>query len=117
VSAPVIEEEGIYRISAAATTEAGELTDEDLFLVVSSKTEFRDVVPRPDLLEAIAAHTEGVALKNSTSSVTPLNFQKSTSVQINRRKVVSVWDSFPLFLLILGLLAAEWTFRRRWGRL
>ena len=117
VSAPVIEEEGIYRIRAGATTEAGELTDEDLFLVVSSKTEFRDVVPRPDLLEAIAAQTEGVALENSTSSVTPLNFQKSTSVQINRRKVVSVWDSLPLFLLILGLLAAEWTFRRRWGRL
>lgn len=117
VSAPVIEEEGIYRIRAAATTEAGELTDEDLFLVVSSKAEFRDVVPRPDLLEAIALHTEGVALANSTSSVTPLHFQKSTSVQINRRKVVSVWDSIPLFLLILALLATEWTFRRRWGRL
>jgi hypothetical protein len=34
-------------------------------------------------------------------------------VQVHER--VSLWDTWPFFLLLTGLMCGEWYLRRRWG--
>jgi hypothetical protein len=51
------------------------------------------------------------------ASVSNFAFAEPRAVKINRRKVIHLWDSAIMFLLILTLLGSEWTLRRRWGRL
>jgi hypothetical protein len=46
-----------------------------------------------------------------------LPFDASERVEINRRKVIHLWDSVVVFGIILVLLGLEWTLRRQWGRL
>lgn len=109
--------EGIWKLKAEAKSSAGQLVDEDLFLVVASQDEFRDILPRPDLLASMAELTQGNHFQLPSFSAAALRFKEPTAVQVNRRRVVNLWDSSILFLVILSLLAAEWTLRRRWGRL
>jgi hypothetical protein len=50
---------GAWSVRALARTEAGELRDEDLFLVTLDSQELRSISPRPDLLQALSEATEG----------------------------------------------------------
>jgi uncharacterized membrane protein len=109
--------EGIWNLKAEANSSAGQLVDEDLFLVVASQDEFRDILPRPELLDSIAKLTDGHHTQLPSFNPTSLRLKEPTAIQVNRRRVVNLWDSSILFLIILGLLGAEWTLRRRWGRL
>jgi len=108
---------GTWKLMVRAETNAGSLVDEDLFIVVDSADELRQVLPRPDLLKSMADFTGGTHFQLPEFSRSNLNLVKSTTVQVNRRRVVSLWDSMLLFVSILILLSVEWTLRRRWGRL
>ena len=107
---------GAYTVRARAHTEAGDLEDEDLFLVHLDSQELRSIEPRAELLEAIAQKTGGSyhRLPDFASSMT---FKEPRVVQVNRRKVIDLWDTLWVLVIICGLLGTEWTLRRRWGRL
>lgn len=108
LTAPV---EGVYDVVAEVVRNTTTLTDRDLFLSVNRTLEHADILPRPDLMNAIAAQT------GAGTSPATLRLLEPQAVQVNRRRVIQLWDSVFVFVLILGVLTTEWTLRRRWGRL
>jgi uncharacterized membrane protein len=76
--------------------------------------EFQD--PRPDAarLEALAAASGGKVLHNADDLARLLSGYAAAPGEVVVQKV-PVWDSAALWLLLLGLLAAEWVVRRRRG--
>lgn len=112
-----IEKPGAYRVTASFSHESSELRDEDTLIAVESVREFRDPLPRPALLEKIAAATRADGTTAASASRASLKFQEPQTVQVNRRRVIHLWDSAILFAIFLLVLASEWTLRRRWGRL
>lgn len=115
----VPERTGVYELVARVNDEQGDpLEDRQLVLVVPDLREFQTIIPRDDLLEAIATQTDGAFsnIQDASKARSPRLLEPRT-VKVNRRKVIQLWDSALAFLLIMMLLGAEWTLRRRWGRL
>lgn len=110
-------EPGIYEFMAQVDTESGPLSDNNLILVTPDHDQFRDIVPRNQLLASIASATGGYHSVLPEFQPRQLRFQDPRYVQVHQRELVQLWDNLFLFLTILALLAAEWTLRRRWGRL
>jgi hypothetical protein len=108
-----IAEKGVYRLGATSEN----LTDEDILLAVPDVNEFREIIPRVDLMDSIASATDAHHEVLPGLSGSALEFEPPRYVQINRRKVIQLWDTFVVFGLIILLLGAEWTLRRSWGRL
>lgn len=113
----VPEEPGAYDLRARVETEAGSFEDRRTLLVVPDVSEYRDIIPRDDLLEAMAQATGGAALGLPGGSLDELELREPRAVKINRRRVIQLWDTAATFLILLSLLGVEWTLRRRWGRL
>jgi uncharacterized membrane protein len=109
-------ESGAYTVKASARTEAGELTDQDLFLVTLDSQELRTIEPREDLLQLLAKASGGDFHRLPDLDRAP-SFKEARVEQVNRRKVIDLWDTLWMLVLICGLLGAEWSLRRRWGRL
>lgn len=109
-------EPGAWTVRARAKTEAGDLSDEDLFLVHLDSQELRSIEPRNDVLEAIAKKTGG-SYNLLPDFDTDMVFKEPRVVQVNRRRVIDLWDTLWVLIIICGLLGTEWTLRRRWGRL
>ncbi len=109
--------EGVFEVTARAQTESGDLRDVDVALSVLANDELRDVLPRPDLLEKIAEQTDATHATWDDVGAGTFQFAPPRTVRVNRRTVIQLWDSFPVFVIILLLLGLEWTLRRRWGRL
>ncbi len=112
-----VDEAGVYTVTATASTDAGDLEDSEVVLSVPDVEEFRHIVPRDELMAGIAEHTDGYHSVLPSFSPAELRFQASSRVEVHRRRVIHLWDSIGIFVLIVGLLGAEWTLRRRWGRL
>lgn len=109
---------GAYELTARIPVEQGAaLEDQTTLLIIDHVQEWRDIIPREELLEALAEQTQGAAQQLPGASLSSLRLKTPRAVKINRRKVIHLWDSALAFLAILLLLAAEWTLRRRWGRL
>jgi len=108
---------GAYELRARVKTGDGELEDQSTMLVVDDVREWRDIIPRDALLEAISQLTDGEHMSLPDASTGDLVFAEPRAVKINRRKVIHLWDTALTFVLILLLLGAEWALRRRWGRL
>ncbi len=111
-----MEKAGIYTIFAESKTDGGVLKDRDVIIALGSVNEYRDILPRPKFLKQVASASGGrfTRLGKDTPSV---NLLPSKSIQVNRRRVIHLWDTPWSFLLIIALLASEWMLRRRWGRL
>jgi uncharacterized membrane protein len=112
-----VDASGIYRVTARADTEAGQLEDSDITLSTADVEELRQIVPRDDLLKEMARATQGTFSVLPDFDPSDLPFDASERVEINRRKVIHLWDSVVVFGIILVLLGLEWTLRRQWGRL
>jgi len=106
---------GVYEVVAEVQRPHGALSDRELFLSTLTTPEFSDILPRPDLLEKISTHTQGAFV--SAPKTPTLVLKEPQAVQVNKRVVIQLWDSFFVFAITLGLLLTEWALRRRWGRL
>jgi uncharacterized membrane protein len=110
-------EPGAYSVRARMEDESGDiLEDTEVFLVVRRSRELRDIEPRAELLEALSDATDGRHLTDP-SRAGSLRFSEPRVEEVDRREVIDLWSSPWFFALLGGLLAIEWSLRRRWGRL
>lgn len=91
--------------------------EEGAFLVRSTTAELVDPAPRPALLEDIADATGGSVHTLPERSLPDLSFVDPEVVEIGRKKNVDLWDRWAWLALFAAAFAAEWSLRRRWGRL
>ena len=111
------DEPGIYEFDVEVPSDAGTLTDDNLILIAADVSQYRDIEPRHELLAMIADAADGVHTVLPDFDSSRLHFNAPRHQEVHNRNVVQLWDNLVLFVIILGLLGAEWTLRRRWGRL
>ena len=111
-------EAGLYRLVASTKGDGAELlTDTKLLLALPSQLEWADLEPRPDLLQALAEAGGGTFLEADDLSFSKLSFAEPKMEQVNRRRVIALWNQSWVLALLGLLFGAEWILRRRWGRL
>lgn len=110
------EEPGAYSVRATMEGADPPLEDSEVFLVVRRSRELRDIDPRPALLEALSDATDGRHVDDA-GRVDGFRFAEPRVEEVDRREVIDLWSSPWFFALLGGLLAVEWSLRRRWGRL
>jgi hypothetical protein len=93
------------RVAAQATLDVQVLDD---------PLEFQDPQPDPERLEGIARVSEGKVLHGPDDLAGLLHRYRTTPGEVVVQKV-PLWDRTVLWLLLVGLLAAEWVLRRRRG--
>ncbi len=107
--------EGIFEVSVDAgrdTTVLG--TAETSVRVAPGVEEFRDPHQRRSLMERIADETGGRYYTLETASRMPEDLQ-FTGGGVTVTEERDLWDMPLLFLLLAGLLGAEWGYRRKRG--
>ena len=107
---------GAWRAIASVEVEPGSVLDDDeIFLAIDRSPELRDLQPRPDLLEAIAAETGG-SYQTTAPAAARLRFAPPRLARVNDRRVIALWTTPWVLLVLIALLGSEWHLRRRWGR-
>lgn len=108
--------DGAYRVKAEIKDGKGESLGERQTGWVHSPLadEFRSLAPDRALLEAIAKDTGGRVIELSDVSSLP-KLLENLNVPIKEVITTPLWHSPWVFVLILGLLAAEWILRRKGG--
>ncbi|MCA9546299.1 MAG: hypothetical protein KC613_17965, partial [Myxococcales bacterium] len=110
------EGEGAYVVTARAALPAGEVTDDEVFVVAPDPVELRRTAARADTLELLAKAGKGEA-RTLKDGLADLPRVEPKVVKVNRRRDVPLWASGWLLLLAILLPSAEWFLRRRWGLL
>lgn len=102
---------GGYRLSVRDGQR--ELTDEG-FVVETAGDELADPRARADRLRELAAATGGHYFDGSDAPDSLERFEHSRSQALGTQ-VLRPFATFPFFVLLALLFAAEWTLRRAWG--
>ncbi|HTQ38847.1 MAG TPA: glutamine amidotransferase [Pirellulales bacterium] len=113
-------EPGDYSISVQATKDGALLGETKArFVVFEQDLELENAAARPELMASLAKLTA----ESGGEAVAPeqlLDLLKRIKEQPRDRQVATEtkftpWDSPPFFLIVVGLLCAEWYLRKRWG--
>jgi len=107
-------EPGTYVLRASAAGGAG--TAEEPVIVEAADVETQDPFPHPEILEALAEASGGTFTEIS-QPLKDVEIKESRRVEVDRSRVIPVWDGFPALAVLLGALGAEWWLRRRSGLL
>ncbi len=109
------EEQGLHRVDVAATVGEQQWAGESAWVHVAPGTsEFYEAGMRTTLLQRIAEETGGRFYTIDEVARLP----EDLAVAGHGATVVEtreLWDMPILFLLLVGLVGAEWGLRRRWG--
>ena len=111
------EEEGIYEVSVEASQGDKILgTQKTNFRIAESNEEFHKAALNSDLLERLARETGGRYYTPENIDTLPedISMIDTGSSRVEEREL---WDMPFLFLLLAGLLSAEWILRKRKGLL
>jgi uncharacterized membrane protein len=103
---------GAYRLAGHATLDGRAVAAEATFVIRPEGHELDDVVARDQVLREIAAASGGSFHDGSLGN---LSVRPPRRVRVGSLRTVEIWSNPLLLLLALGLLAAEWTLRRRTG--
>ncbi len=109
------DELGQHGIELVATSSSiGPLTARSSYLVTDLNREFYGTAQNVDLLKRIAAETGGkhYAINEVQSLLDDLTYR---STPYSERVTKDLWDMPINFILIIGLLSAEWFLRKREG--
>ena len=113
--------EGSHRIEVQAASADKPLGSAAAnFLVALPSEENDDGRPRPELLEAVAARSQGMfatdgSLTDAHWSEFEQRMEQVAPSSIVARSRVALWNEPLLFTLAVLLLAGEWWLRRTWG--
>ncbi len=113
--------EGSHRIDVQAASADKPLGNAAAnFLVALPSEESDDGRPRPELLEAVAARSQGLfatagSLTDAHWSQFEQRMEQVAPSNIVARSRVALWNEPLLFTLVVLLLAAGWWLRRTWG--
>ncbi|MEM8944165.1 MAG: glutamine amidotransferase [Planctomycetota bacterium] len=111
---------GDYRITVTAT-DAGQIlgTTEARFNVPDRDMELDQPAAEPTLLAALANITadaggQGLAPEEFSDLLEQLK-ARTTEFEEEIRQQQTLWDTWPIFLGLVGMLGCEWFLRKRWG--
>ena len=86
------------------------------FLVFAQDLEMENPSADPTLLASIAEQTGGESFAPEKFAATLEQFKRDAArVEVKVRSKTTLWDKWPLFLLLVGVLSTEWWLRKRWG--
>lgn len=86
------------------------------FLVFAQDLELDNAAADLATLEALAASTGGKALApEQLPALIRQLAQNTEQFEVRQETKTSLWDRWAFFLLLVGLLGAEWYLRKRWG--
>ncbi len=108
----VPEETGIYKVSVNASRNDKGLGTADMNLRVSAgDAEYFDAAMRAPLLRRVAEETGGRFFTSSDVQSLPeaISYSGRGVTVVEEREL---WDMPALFILLVGLVGAEWGFRR-----
>lgn len=105
-------EPGAYRLVGHATLDGRPALERATFVIRGEGHELDDVIAREGVLREIASTSGGDFRAGSLGSPA---IKPPRKVRVGSLRTVEVWSNPLTLLLALGLLAAEWTLRRRRG--
>jgi hypothetical protein len=107
---------GDYSIEVRVSHGDGAGTARARFLVVDQDLELDNAAADAGVMDGLAAMTRGQSLapEELPSALEGLVKQAETLVETTETKL-TLWDTWFLFLLLIGLLGVEWYLRKRWG--
>jgi hypothetical protein len=103
---------GAYRLTGRATIDGRAVTQDETFVVRAGGPELDDVAARDGVLRELAQVSGG---DYRYEELPRLSVRPSRDARVGRQTAVELWSRPPLLILGLGLLALEWTLRRRAG--
>lgn len=108
---------GMYMLRATAHS-GGEPVGsaEEPVVVEAADRELQNPFPRPEVLEALAQASGGRYIQID-ETLPEVELKDTRRVEIDRTRRVPIWDRWPFFVALLGLVSLEWWFRRRGGLL
>jgi len=109
------DESGLYEIRVTATRDSKDLGTNVMHLRVSAgDAEFYDAEMRAPLLRRIAEETGGAFFTPANAASLPeaISYSGRGVTVVEEREL---WDMPALLILLLGLMGAEWAFRRTKG--
>lgn len=108
---------GDYAIEVKATHDEMPLGDARArFLVFQQDLELDNAAADAASLESLAAMTGGESLApEQLSELIERLAQNTESLELEQETKEPFWDTWPFFLILVGLLGVEWYLRKRWG--
>jgi uncharacterized membrane protein len=103
---------GAYRLAGHATLEGRATQELATFVIRPEGHELDDVVARDQVLREIASASGG---EFREATIGDPSVRAPRKVRVGSLRTVEIWSSPLMLLLAIGLLAAEWTLRRRTG--
>jgi hypothetical protein len=111
--------EGTYTYSAVARQDGRSLgRDQGQFSVGALRLEYQQTRANPVLMRQIAARSGGTAYSTANASSLPSDLAASSSFSstvVTETTEAELWRTSIFLAVILALLAAEWTLRKRFG--
>jgi hypothetical protein len=109
-------EDGLYRVAVDGVRRSGESTGRGTasLRVGPSDAEYFDAAMRASFLRRLSEETGGrFFLSTDTASLADAISYSGRGVTVVEER--DLWDMPIVLLAVLGLMAAEWVTRRRWG--
>lgn len=111
---------GDYKITAVATAEGKEIgTSTARFSVPEQDLELDRPAAEPSLMAQLAATTSAAGGRAIAPEELPTLLEELAALEPELEEEVvariTYWDTWPFFLLLVGLMGAEWYLRKRWG--
>jgi hypothetical protein len=86
------------------------------FIVLKEDLEMDNTAADADVMKTLAAKTGGESLAPEQLDQLVERLAKQTDhLEVEQITRKSLWDTWPMFLAIVGILGVEWFLRKRWG--
>ena len=108
---------GDYTIEVTATRQGAALgSAEARFLVFDQDLELDNAAADAATMESLAAMTGGESLApEQLSQLIERLARQTETLEVQEETKSTFWDTWPYFLILVGLLGVEWYLRKRWG--
>jgi hypothetical protein len=111
---------GDYSISVAATRQGAPLgSARSRFLVYHQDLELDNAAADPALLASLSAMTKDAGGQSLAPEELPTLLknihEKPLESQVETIVKHTPWDTWPFFLIFIGLISTEWYLRKKWG--